>query len=224
MFIYYTFVFRGVSLDSQTLKGTTTIGLVSSDGIVFATDRRASYGHFIASDRAQKSFNINDAVGATVAGSVGDAESLMRLIQAEASLYEISNGEKMSSKSIATLMANILQGNKIFPYLVQLLIGGFDLDEVKLFTLDPIGGLIEEKMAATGSGSPMAYGVLEQEYSENKTVEDNIPIAVKALSSALKRDSATGDGMDVVVITKKGFRKYDDSEVKTIADKVVKKK
>jgi len=216
--------FKRFLVDSQTLKGTTTIGLVCSDGIVFATDRRASYGHFIASDRAQKSFNINDTVGATVAGSVGDAESLMRLIQAEASLFEISNGEKMTANSVATLMANILQGNKIFPYLVQLLIGGFDGSESRLYSLDPIGGLIEEKMAATGSGSPMAYGVLEQEYSENKSVQDNVPIAVKALSSALKRDSATGDGMDVVVITKDGFRKYGDGEVKAIADKVVKKK
>lgn len=211
-------------MDSQTLKGTTTIGLVCSDGIVFATDRRASYGHFIASDRAQKAFNINDAVGATVAGSVGDAESLMRLIQAEASLYEISNGEKMSANSIAALMANILQGNKIFPYLVQLLIGGFDGEQARLYSLDPIGGLIEEKMASTGSGSPMAYGVLEQEYSENRSVQDNVPIAVKALSSALKRDSATGDGIDVVAITKDGFKKYADSDVKAIADKVAKKK
>jgi proteasome beta subunit len=211
------------SLDSQTLKGTTTIGLVCSDGVVFATDRRASYGHFIASDRAQKSFNINDAVAATVAGSVGDAESLMKLIQAEASLYEITNGEKMSANSVANLMANILQGNKIFPYLVQLLIGGFDGDAPRLYTLDPVGGLIEEKMASTGSGSPMAYGVLEQEYSENKSVQDNVPIAVKALSSALKRDSATGDGMDVVVVTKEGFKKYADGDVKVIADKVVRK-
>lgn len=200
------------------------MGLVCTDGVVFATDRRASYGHFIASDRAQKSFNINDAVGATVAGSVGDAESLMRLMQAEASLYEIANGEKMSANSVATLMANILQGNKIFPYLVQLLVGGFEGDEIRLYSLDPIGGLIEEKMAATGSGSPMAYGVLEMEYSENKSVQDNVPIAVKALNSALKRDSATGDGIDVVTITKDGFKKYGDSEVKSIAEKVVKKK
>jgi len=211
-------------LESQTLKGTTTIGLVCSDGVVFATDRRASYGHFIASDRAQKSFNINDTVAATVAGSVGDAESLMRLMQAEASLYEITNGEKMSANSVSNLMANILQGNKIFPYLVQLLIGGFDGDVPRLYTLDPIGGLIEEKMASTGSGSPMAYGVLEQEYSENKSVQENVPIAIKALSSALKRDSATGDGMDVVVVTKEGFKKYSDGDVKAIADKVVKRR
>jgi proteasome beta subunit len=190
--------------------------LACSDGIVFATDKRASWGGFIASKKARKSFNINDEVGATVAGSVGDAESLMRLIQAESKLFEMNNGEKMGTEAVSVLMANILQGNKMFPYLVQLLIGGYHKGQSKIFTLDPIGGLIEEKMAATGSGSPMAYGILDLEYSENKTVEENIPVALKALKAALSRDSHTGDGMDLSVITKNGYKAYDAEEVKRI--------
>lgn len=208
----------------KTFKGTTTIGLVCSDGVVFATDKRASWGTFIASKRARKSFNINDQVAATVAGSVGDAESLMRLIQAEAALYEINNEEKMTANAISVLMSNILQGNKVFPYLVQLLIGGYDGGKAELYTLDPVGGLIQEDMAATGSGSPMAYGVLEQEYSQNKAVEENIPVALKALKSALERDSATGDGMELVTVTKQGFRRYSDSEVQDLLKKIPTKK
>lgn len=200
-------------LESKTFKGTTTIGLVCKDGIVLATDRRASWGNFVASKKAQKAFRINDRVGATVAGSVGDAEQLMRLMQAEASLYEINNGEPMNANNISNLLSNILQGNKMFPYLVQLLIGGYDGEEAKLFTLDPIGGLIEEKMAATGSGSPMAYGVLERDYSEDKTVTENLPVALKALKSALDRDTATGDGMDLYSITSDGFKKFSEEEV-----------
>lgn len=207
-------------MEQEKLKGTTTIGLTCSDGIVLACDKRASWGTFIASKRAKKIFQINDIVAATVAGSVGDAESLMRLVQAEASLYEMNTGSKMSANAISTLMSNILQGNKMFPYLVQILIGGFDEDESMLFTLDPIGGLIEEKMAATGSGSPMAYGVLEQEYSENKTVEENIPLIVKAMDSALRRDTATGDGIVLVTVTEKGYKMYEDEKVSEIYNKV----
>lgn len=203
-------------MESKILEGTTTIGLVCSDGVVFVTDKRASWGGFIASKNARKSFNINDEVGATVAGSVGDAESLMRLIQAEAKLFEMNNGEKMNSEAVSVLMANILQGNKIFPYLVQLIIAGYHRGESKLYTLDPVGGLIEEKMASTGSGSPMAYGVLDLEYSENKTVKENIPVALKALKSALSRDSHTGDGMELATITKDGFRLYKEEEVKSL--------
>ena len=213
-------------METQTLKGTTTIGLTCSDGIVFVTDRRASMGYFIASKRAKKAFKINNFVGATVAGSVGDAESLMRLMQAEAKLYELNNRKIMSGEAAAMLLSNILQGNKMFPYLVQLLIGGYTENgenKARIFSLDPVGGLTEEKMAATGSGSPMAYGVLEQEYSENKTVKENIPVALKALSSAMERDIATGNGMDLATITKDGFKQYSDEEVEVIYGKIKKK-
>ncbi|MFC2162092.1 archaeal proteasome endopeptidase complex subunit beta [Candidatus Altiarchaeota archaeon] len=205
-------------MESKQFKGTTTIGLVCSDGVVLVTDKRASMGHFIASKKAKKSFNINDIAGATVAGSVGDADSLMRLITAESKLYEMNNGEKMSVQAISVMLSNVLHGNKIFPYLVQLLIGGYDGNEARLFTLDPIGGLIEEKMASTGSGSPMAYGVLERDYSEDKTIEENIPVALRAIKSAMSRDSATGDGVGLVTIGKDGFVRYDDGKVQELME------
>jgi proteasome beta subunit len=203
-------------LESKILEGTTTVGLTCSDGIVFVTDKRASMGGFIASKKARKSFNINDVVGATVAGSVGDAEALMRLIQAEAKLYEMNNGEKMNTDAMSVLMANVLQGNKYFPYLVQLLIGGYVKGESKLYSLDPIGGLIEEKMASTGSGSPMAYSILDLEYKETATVKENVPVALKALKGALSRDSHSGDGIELVTITKDGFKTFSDDEVKEL--------
>jgi proteasome beta subunit len=207
-------------LESKILEGTTTVGLTCSDGVVFTTDKRASWGGFIASKNARKSFNINDQVGATVAGSVGDAEALMRLIQAEARLYEMNNGEKMNAQAVSVLMANILQGNKIFPYLVQLIIGGYVKGKARVFTLDPIGGLIEEDVASTGSGSPMAYGVLDMEYKQNGTVADNIPVALKALKSALSRDSHTGDGIELVTITKDGYKSFSQEEVKKLLSSI----
>lgn len=208
-------------MDTKQYKGTTTIGLTCSDGIVLATDKRASWGHFIASKQARKVFRINDNVGATVAGSVGDAESLMRLMKAEAVLYEMNNGEQMSAQAVSVLLANILNGNKMFPYLVQLLIGGYNEEKAELYTLDPIGGLIKEDMAATGSGSPMAYGVLEREYGREKTVKENLPAALRALQSALDRDTATGDGMSLVTITKEGYRSYSEDETMQILKKAL---
>lgn len=210
-------------MKDTTLKGTTTVGLTCSDGVVFAADKRASWGTFVASKSAKKTFNINDVVGATVAGSVGDAEALMRLIQAEASLYEINNKMKMSPKAISNLLANILQGNKIFPYLVQLLIGGIGRGKAELYTLDPVGGLIKEDMAASGSGSPVAYGILDQEYSKDNTIEGNMPVALKALTSAMSRDTATGDGISLVAITEKGFVRYKEEQIQEILNKNSKK-
>ena len=206
-------------MESKILKGTTTVGLTCSDGIVLVTDKRASWGTFVASKLAKKVFKINEQVGVTVAGSVGDAEALVRLMQAEASLYEINNKEVMSANAVATLMANILHGSKMFPYLVQILVGGMN-EKAALFTLDPIGGLIEEKMAASGSGSPMAYGILELKYSEEKSVEENVPVALMALTTAMQRDTATGDGVSLVTITKDGFKEYGKGEIDRYLKKI----
>ncbi len=207
-------------MESKTLKGTTTIGLTCNNGIVLVADKRASWGTFVASKRAKKIFKLNKFVGASVAGSVGDAEALMRLIQAEAALFEMNNKKVMSPNAIATLLSNILQGNKIFPYLVQILIAGLDRNEPKLYTLDPIGGLTEEKYAASGSGSPMAYGVLEQQYSEEKSVQETLPVAIKAINSAMERDTATGNGIALVTITKEGFKEYDEPEIEELIKKI----
>ncbi|OYT53196.1 MAG: proteasome endopeptidase complex, archaeal, beta subunit [Candidatus Altiarchaeales archaeon ex4484_2] len=205
-------------MESKNLKGTTTIGLTCSDGIVLVADRRASWGTFVASKRAEKIFKLNNQVGASVAGSVGDAESLIRLIQAEAALFEMNNKKTMSPKAIATLLSNILQGSKYFPYMVQLLIAGMNVDRPQLYTLDPVGGLTQEDYASSGSGSPMAYGVLEQEYSSEKTVQESIAVAIKAINSAMSRDTATGNGINLVTITKDEFRSYDESEIKNLIE------
>ena len=208
--------------DDKILKGTTTIGLACSDGVVLLTDRRASMGTFIASRKAKKVYKVNDYIGATIAGSVGDAEAIVRLIQAEAALYEMNNRERMSTKAAANLIANVLQGSKYYPYMIQVLIGGYD-KKSSIYTLDPLGGLIEEDMASTGSGSPVAYGVLELDYSLENTVKENIPVAVRAMLSALQRDCATGDGLSLVTITKDGFKQYSEDEVDDYIKKVSKK-
>ncbi|MBN2252018.1 MAG: archaeal proteasome endopeptidase complex subunit beta [Candidatus Altiarchaeota archaeon] len=192
------------------------------DGVVLVTDKRASMGSFIASKTAKKAFRINDRVAATIAGSVGDAEALIRLVQAEAALYEMNNGKRMSTKAVAHLMANVLQGSKYFPYLVQVLVGGMD-ENSSLYTLDPLGGLIEERMASTGSGSPVAYGVLELEYAEDKTVKENIPVALKAIGSAMGRDCATGDGISLITITAEGVKEYGNGEIDEHLKKIPRK-
>ncbi|MDY6960069.1 MAG: proteasome subunit beta, partial [Halobacteriota archaeon] len=156
-------------------------------------------------------------VGMTTAGGVGDAQSLVRIITAETRLHKMRTHEPMKVKSVATLMSNILSGNRYYPYYVQLLMGGVDRDGPMLFSLDALGGQIEEtKVVATGSGSPTAYGVLEDRYLPDISMDEGAELAVRALSSAMKRDSASGDGMVVVKITKDGFDTLTEEEVSEI--------
>ncbi|MCC7552420.1 archaeal proteasome endopeptidase complex subunit beta [Candidatus Micrarchaeota archaeon] len=199
--------------DSNKVKtGTTTLGLVCSDGVVFASDKRATMWHFIADKNIQKVYPITDYIAITTAGSVGDAQALVRYIQSDIKLYETREGRKMTVQGATTLMSNILFGYKMFPFLVQLIIGGVD-KEPRLYSLDPGGGVTSEDFISTGSGSPIAYGVLETNYKKDKSIKENLPLAVKAIATAMKRDSATGDGIDLVSIDKSGFKRYTKEEI-----------
>ncbi|MCE8422303.1 MAG: archaeal proteasome endopeptidase complex subunit beta [Candidatus Methanoperedens sp.] len=206
-------------MDNMEYKGTTTIGLVCDKGVVLATERRATMGHFIASKDAKKVYQIDDLVGMTTAGSVGDAQRLVKWMQVESKLYKMRREEPMTVKGIVSLLANILSGNRYYPYYVQLLVGGVDKNGPNIYSLDAVGGIIEEKKAvATGSGSPMAYGVLEDRYVEKMPIDEGIELAIRALHNAMKRDSASGDGINVIKITSEGYIHIEDEYIKKIRE------
>ena len=201
-------------VNNKYLEGTTTVGIVCIDGVVLATERRATMGNFIASKTAKKIYQIDDLVGMTTAGSVGDAQQIVRIISVESQLYKMRRQESMTIKGITTLMSNLLSGQRYYPLMVQLLIGGVDKNGPGMYSLDAIGGTIEEtKAVSTGSGSPIAYGVLEDRYKDNVTVDEGIGLAIRALHNSMRRDSASGEGIDVVMITKDGYYRLDEKEV-----------
>jgi len=202
--------------EKELKKGTTTVGLLCTDGVVIASEQKATMGNLVANAETQKVFKIAPHLGMTVAGMVGDAQRLVKIMQAETALYEIQRRKNIPVESAATLLANILQNNKYFPYWVQLLLGGYD-EKPALYSLDAAGGLSPEKVVSTGSGSPMALGVLEDHYVEGKTVKENLPIAIKALKSAVKRDVYSGGkGFNVAIINKKGIEFLTKAEIEKI--------
>ncbi|HVM44493.1 MAG TPA: archaeal proteasome endopeptidase complex subunit beta [Candidatus Thermoplasmatota archaeon] len=192
----------------KTLKtGTTTVGIVCADGVVLGADMRATMGHLIAHKQTDKLFKVADHLGMTIAGSVGDAQTLVRWLTAEVELYQVKRGAPMSVKAAATLMANILNQRKFTPFYVQLLVGGVDLEGGAIYSLDAAGGSIPDKFVTTGSGSVFVYGVLEDHYKDGMTIEEGLDLAVRGIAAAMKRDSASGDGMNVCSITRKdGFK------------------
>ncbi|MBI4399117.1 archaeal proteasome endopeptidase complex subunit beta [Candidatus Micrarchaeota archaeon] len=204
-------------MENKTLHGTTTVGVLCSDGVVFGADKRASMGYFVASRDVDKIHQIDDRAAVTIAGMTADAQALVRLMKAEISLYKTRTGMPLSVNAATSLMANIMHSYKFFPFLVQILIGGLD-QQPRIYSLDPIGAMTEETFVSTGSGSPVAYGVLEDSYREDKPIKDNLKLVLRALSVAMKRDCATGDGMDLVAISKDEFKKYTKAEIKKILE------
>jgi proteasome beta subunit len=201
------------------LKGTTTVGMVCSDGVVFAADKRATMGYLIANKDVEKIAQIDDRMAVTVAGSVADAQALVRILRAEVQLYKLKKGKPMSMNSASSLLSNFMFQYKFFPFYVQILIGGVD-EESHVYNLDPLGGMTEEKFVSTGSGSPIAYGLLEDSFEPDRPVKENLGIAARAISVAMKRDCASGEGIDLVAITKSGFKKHKKEEIKKLLEQV----
>lgn len=194
-------------------KGTTTLGIVCKDGVVLGSERRATMGTLIAHKSTKKLYKLDDNLGLTTAGLVGDLQTLARYIKAEVELYKLKRRAPMPVGSCATLLANILAGRRMFPYWVQLVVGGMDENGPSVYSLDMAGGSIPDDYVTTGSGSPYVYGVLEDQFKKEMDLKEGVDLAIRALNAAIKRDAASGNGMDIATITKKGFTMLDEKEV-----------
>jgi proteasome beta subunit len=201
-----------MDMSSEVLKtGTSTIGITFDGGVIVGADHRATMGHFIANKSVQKVFQISHSIALTTAGLVGHAQSLARTLASELRLYELKRDSPMTVKGAATLTANILVGR---PHHVQLLIVGVDNSGSSVYSIDSAGGSIPDVYCATGSGSPYMYGVLEDQYRDNMSQDEALRVAAKALLASAQRDAASGNGMDLAVITPKdGFQLLSADEV-----------
>ena len=193
--------------------GTTTIGLKCKDGVIMASERRATMGHIIARSNVQKVYKIADNIGMTIAGLVGDAQLMVRYAQSEVALYSMKRGEPMSVKAASTLVANIIRQG----FYVGLIVGGYDKTGGHVFSIDGAGGHIEDNYMSVGSGSSFAMGVIEEKYKEGMTREEGIDIAIAALNSSIRRDSASGDGMLISFIGPDGFESMPEEAIRTRA-------
>ncbi len=208
--------FTQQEIETKLKTGTTTVAIICKDAVVLAADRKATMGYLVASKDAKKVLKLDEHIAMTIAGVVGDAQTLERYFKAELKLYKLHEDRRMPVKSAASLAANILYTRRFYPYYVQLIIAGYDT-KPQLFTLAPDGSVIEEKYYSTGSGSPMVFGVLEHEYRDNMEVEDAKKLAVQGVAAAVKRDIASGgSGIDLVVIDKKGVHGFSDEEIKKL--------
>ncbi|MBL7079899.1 archaeal proteasome endopeptidase complex subunit beta [Candidatus Bathyarchaeota archaeon] len=195
-------------------KGTTTVAAVCKDGVILGTDTRATMGNYVASKNAKKVYKITDNLAMTIAGGVAVAQRIVETLKINARLFQLERGRPMPVASAARLVSNILFSNRSvgMPLPLQALIGGYDNTGPHVFNLDPFGSLIEEKVVSTGSGSPFAYGVLEDRYMEGSTVDEMLPVVVSAVDSAMKRDTASGDSFDIAVVDQDGFRELTEEE------------
>lgn len=209
------------SARSLIYQGTTTVGLVCTDGLVFATDTRVTMpGGFIAHRKGKKVYKIDDHLGMTISGVVADAQNVVDILKYYAGIYKLEKKTPIPVKSAARLASNVFFSSRLFPYIADVLVGGYDDTGASIFNVDLFGSLNKENYVSTGSGSPIAYGILESEYKDDLTLEKGILIAVKAVTSAMKRDAMSGDSFDVVIINKEGYKELSEEEKKKLLTEI----
>ena len=191
---------------ANTLKtGTTTVGLVCKDAVILGTDKRASMSYFVASKTAEKLHKIQEHLYMTIAGGVADAMYLVDVLRAETALYQLKAEKPIKIKSAGKLLSNILFQNKMYPFQVGLILGGVTEEEGPvLLDIGAYGSILPEKFCAVGSGQNFSYGVLEAKYKENLTITQGKEIIIKAITSSIIRDMASGNGIDIAVVKKEG--------------------
>ncbi|MBI4895851.1 MAG: archaeal proteasome endopeptidase complex subunit beta [Candidatus Aenigmarchaeota archaeon] len=196
--------------------GTTTVGIVCKDAVILASEGKSTLGYLVSSKSAQKVYQIDDKIALTTAGGAGDTQALCRILKAEINIYKTMRNTDFTVNATISLLSNILQQNRYYPYMAMLIVGGHDRDGFHVWTLDAMGGAEKDKSVATGSGSPFAYGVLEADYKENMTKEEGIRLVVKAIRSARERDIFSGGKIQVCVITKDNLEFVDDTKIDEI--------
>ncbi len=188
------------------VPGATTIGVVCTDGVILASEKRVSYGYLVVSRVGKKVFKITDRIGAACAGLVSDMQILVREVEAYANLFKYDAGRPIPVKSAAKVMSNLLFSRRLAPLITQTIVGGMDEEGAALYVLDVLGSVIPDKFAAVGSGASIAVGVLEEAYKDGMIVEEAKKLVVRAVKSAVSRDIMSGDGVDLLTITKDGVQ------------------
>ncbi|MFZ0555274.1 MAG: proteasome subunit beta [Nitrososphaeraceae archaeon] len=183
------------------MPGATAVGISFSDGVVLAAEKRVSYGNFVVNKHTRKIFSVTESVGAACAGMIADMQVLVRQVEALAKIRKLETRRNVATNSVAKLMSVIMFERRFFPLLTQVIVGGVETKS-RIYTLDPLGSLLPDDYAAVGTGAEMALGVLDSEYKSSLTAKQSKELALKAIRASVQRDSASGDGIDLLVITK----------------------
>ena len=186
------------------VPGAASVAVKCKGGVVLGSDRRATWGYTIINKSTKKVFKLTDFIGLAAYGLIGDFQILVRILRAQANLYILDAGERISTKSMGKMVSNYLYSRKMAPLYTNLVVAGMDDDGPKLYTLDALGSLMEDDYGTVGTGMLMSIGILEAEYKPDMTIAAGEKLVEKAIRNSIKRDAMSGNGIDLVTITKDG--------------------
>ncbi len=207
-------------------RGTTSLGIRYSDGVLLAVDKRIT-SKLVEARSIEKIFQIDDNIAAATSGLVADARVLVDRARVECQVHRITYGESIDvellAKKICDFKQLYTQHGGVRPFGIALLIAGVN-ETPRLFETDPSGALIEYKATAIGAGRGTAMEIFENEYRDDLTKDEAIDLALKIMNEVTDgKMSETSIDMAVVELSTHEFRKFTPQEVKAYIERVPKK-
>jgi proteasome beta subunit len=190
---------------AEFMPGATVVGISYNEGVLLAAEKRVSFGNFVVNKNIKKTFTVTDHVGAACAGMVADMQVLVRQVEALAKIRRLETRREVPPNSIAKLMSVIMFERRYFPLLTQVIVGGIN-EKPEIYTLDPLGSVLPDDYAAVGTGAEMALGIMDAEFKPNMSEEKVRELATRAIRGAIQRDTSSGEGIDILYMTRSGHR------------------
>lgn len=184
--------------------GTTTLAFQFKEGVLVAVDARATQGAFIASGKVRKVIEINEYMLGTMAGGAADCQFWERYLAMQCRIYELRNQDKISIAAASKILADICHSYRGYGLSMGTMFTGSDKTGAHLFYVDNDATRLKGRMFSVGSGSTFAYGVLDNGYSWDLSLDDAVKLGIRAIVSATHRDSASGGVVRVYHVNNEG--------------------
>jgi len=226
---------------SQT-QATTILAFKFSGGVLVAGDRRATAGHTVVYDRADKVLEIDRHSIMAIAGVPATAWEMARVLEHSLQFFRRTQLQEMSVDGKVRALSKLLRDN--FGFVMQgvgvvvPIFATYDATGeggARLYFYDAMGAQFEvTDYAATGSGSPAVRGVLfyENHWGPKPLLkmsqEEAVTVALRALDTAAESDTATG-GVDrdakifpvIKIVSADGITTLPDREIATLFKRTV---
>lgn len=206
--------------DEMLKTGTTTVGVIGKDCVVLAADKRATAGNLIVDREVEKVLPVNKNMAITTAGMVSEIQLILKYLKAEINLKAIRSNRDVLVKEAANILSNMnYAGMRSRGGIAHFLFAGADSTGNHLYDVYPDGSLTEISQSAgfiaSGSGSVFAFGVLEDAWKPELSDKETVELATRAISAAMRRDSASGEGVDIYLIKKNGAKRESQKILKS---------
>lgn len=202
--------------DPYEQHGGTAIGVVGSDYVMLATDTRLSSDYDIDCRHKSRVFPMGSKSVIVATGFSADIDAFITRMQNILITYQQEHFKELSTEGLAHCVANILYSRRNFPYYINVMVGGVSKEgKGILFGYDPIGTIENLKYDSNGSGSQMAYPILDAAFGmmhrntipyKEPSVDEARNLLADIMASVAERDIYTGDTLQIAIMSKEGFK------------------